>query len=181
MAKMELLASDFVFDEQKNEWIALMDFAPISQALQNMKPSSKPTVASPAKADAVILQHSNFEVEAVKSFSIQRRFPRFLYMNDVMVHDDHSVFMGQTFQGSEGGTGLVIENATLATGQNLKIHFSSHDGMKAFNAECEIVSKRVGTDVRSRRSPVPYCVKFLKVDSKVQMQLRDYFLNKKAV
>jgi len=109
-----------------------------------------------------------------------RRFPRVEFDVEVIVHDNSKVWMGRAFEASAGGTGLVIENATLVPGQTLLLHFAGREDLPAFNALCEIVGKKFSKEIRSENSPVQYAVRFVKLDSKVEKAVQNYFTSSKA-
>ena len=50
LAKMELLASDLIFDEAANDWVPFMEFAPLVNALKGLKPAAPP---KPSKKEEV--------------------------------------------------------------------------------------------------------------------------------
>ena len=105
----------------------------------------------------------------------RRQFPRVRFESEVIVHDDQSVWMGQSFEAGAGGSGVMIENATLKPGQVVRLHFAPCDGLPAFNALGEIVGKRFSREVRGTKSPVRYAVRFLKLDGAAEPQVREYF------
>jgi hypothetical protein len=253
MAQMELLATDFLYDEAKGEWIALADHAPLMEMVRARKPSAPPSgvrksptmqpsnlqvasvevqpVASaqpefqwfvqkqthrfgPLNFAGVIqglqdktifeydfiwhegmdkwtriAEHSDFaqdkvralyESSSLKGF-VQRRHPRLTYMNEVMVHDDRRLWVGQTFQASAGGTGILLENPGFTLGQVVKLHFASHDGLAAFNVSAEIVNKRFIKENKGKRTAVPYGVKFMEMNDELLNQIENYFLDKKLL
>jgi hypothetical protein len=256
LAKMELIASDFIFDETKQEWVPLMEFQPLVQALKGTKPAAPPkpnravetteTLTTPTittdtltgtttlhadeKAEWFVqkqshrfgplsyagliralqekqvyefeliwkegmgewirvAEHPEFTPEKIKAALktpassrafLQRKHARFTYMNDVMVHDDTCVYLGQSFQGGAGGAGVIIENATFQPGQTVLLHFATHDGIPAFNVEAEIVSKRYVKDVRDKKTPIPYGVQFKRMDEEAAKLWKRYFKEKGA-
>src|SRR5579863_5244605 len=68
----------------------------------------------------------------------RRRFRRFNYECPVIAHDNAQVWKGKTVELSEGGAGVVMENAMLLPGQNVYLHFKPGDSSKPFNVLCEI-------------------------------------------
>lgn len=246
LAKMELIASDLIFDESKNDWVPFMEFAPLVNALKGLKPAAPPkpskteevvdtptgttTLHSDEKAEwfvqkqshrfgpltysgliralqekqvyefelvwkegmgewVRVAEHPEFTPEKIKAVLgtpeakrafLQRKHARFTYMNDVMVHDNTTVYLGQSFQGGAGGAGVIIENATFQPGQTVLLHFAAHDGIPAFNVEAEIVSKRFVKDVRDKKTPIPYGLRFKRMDEKASKLWTSYFKDKKA-
>ena len=75
---------------------------------------------------------------------------------------------------SEGGAGVVMENAMLVPGQELYLHFKPGDGVPPFNAICEVVSKEFVKDLRDRSAPIKYGLKFKSLSSETQKFLKDY-------
>ena len=109
----------------------------------------------------------------------QRAHPRHRFESEVIVHDDKSAWIGRAYEGSVGGSGLVIENAALYPGQTLRLHFSPSDGMPAFNVVAEIVNKKFTKNVRGVHTPVQYAVRFLEMDEAAKKHVNAYF-NKQA-
>lgn len=106
---------------------------------------------------------------------MKRKHPRIPFEGEVLVHDNRTVWVGKAFEGSAGGSGVVIENATLVPGQVILLHFAPTDGLPAFNALCEIVSKKFCKDIRDTKSPVSYGVRFIKLDSSVESKVQEFF------
>mgnify|MGYP001328400088 CR=1 FL=1 len=138
-----------------------------------------------------IAEHSEFHPDRIRELAgkfagasepkdvfVRRQYPRIRFESEVIVHDDRSVWMGQAFEAGLGGSGLVIENATLQPGQVVRVHFGPCDGLPAFNALGEIVGKRYTREVRGKKSPVRYALKFLKVDGAAEAAVREYFESK---
>jgi hypothetical protein len=119
------------------------------------------------------------QAEAKLPFS-QRKYTRVPYYTEAFISDSSNIFEGKTYEGGEGGSGLVIQNSQFLPGQNLTIHFMGNMSAKtpAFNAECEIVSKSFIPGIKDARSPVQYGVRFLKLDSRIEKQVTEYFRNK---
>ncbi len=136
-----------------------------------------------------IADHADFHVDKIKVLSdltenvpgvfTQRQHPRVRFESEVLVHDNRSVWLGRAFEGSAGGSGLVIENATLVPGQTVLLHFAEREDLPAFNALCEIVGKKFAKDVRDPKSPVQYSVRFVKLDAQAEARVQNYFTNQK--
>jgi hypothetical protein len=133
-----------------------------------------------------IAEHPSFQAEKIKELAgsigkeqtevfFRRQYARVRFESEVIVHDDQSVWMGQAFEASAGGSGLMIENSTLAPGQVVRLHFAPCNGLPAFNALGEIVGKKYQKEVRGAKSPVRYAVRFLKLDGSAEPQVREYF------
>lgn len=131
-----------------------------------------------------IAEHDEFQPDRIRELAgritgtdvfFTRRHPRVNFTSEVIIHDDRSVWMGQAFEASAGGSGLVIENSALAPGQVVRLHFAPCNGLPAFNALGEIVGKKFSKEVRGSKSPVKYAVRFLKLDGSAEPQVREYF------
>jgi hypothetical protein len=133
-----------------------------------------------------IAEHPSFLQERIRGLTTQkaapeqqafvkRQHPRVKFESEVIVHDDRDVWMGQAFEASVGGSGVMIENSRLAPGQVVRIHFASTEGLPAFNALGEIVGKTYSKNVHGAKSPVKYSVRFVKLDGSVEPQVRKYF------
>lgn len=105
----------------------------------------------------------------------QRQHPRIAFDSEVIVHDNRSAWLGKAYEGSAGGSGLVIENATLVPGQTVLLHFAAREDLPSFNALCEIVGKRYTKEIKDARSPVHYAVRFLKIDPMAEPKVKDFF------
>jgi hypothetical protein len=132
-----------------------------------------------------IAEHSEFSQDKIRALTneakseeqvfTQRQHVRVGFETEVLVHDNRSVWLGRAFEGSAGGSGLVIENATLVPGQTVLLHFAQRDDLPAFNALCEIVGKKFTKDVRDAKSPVQYSVRFVKLDAQAEARVQKYF------
>jgi hypothetical protein len=132
-----------------------------------------------------IAEHTDFAQEKIRALTgeaqsseqvfTQRQHARVGFETEVLVHDNRSVWLGRAFEGSAGGSGLVIENATLVPGQTVLLHFAQRDDLPAFNALCEIVGKKFTKDVRDAKSPVQYSVRFVKLDAQAEARVQQYF------
>ena len=137
-----------------------------------------------------IADHADFNADKIKVLAdltvnvpgvfTQRQHPRVKFESEVIVHDNRSVWLGRAFEGSAGGSGLVIENATLVPGQTVLLHFAEREDLPAFNALCEIVGKKFAKDVRDSKSPVQYSVRFVKLDAHAEARVQTYFKNQSS-
>lgn len=109
----------------------------------------------------------------------RRRHKRVQYGATVLVHDNKSVWKGKGVEISEGGAGIVMDNALCVPGQQLFLHFKPGDGVPPFNAICEIVSKGFTGEVKDPKTPIKYGVKFKTISPDTQKILHD-FTKKKA-
>lgn len=108
----------------------------------------------------------------------RRQHPRLAIENDVLVHDNSSVSPGRMVEASVGGSGLIVKNSTLMPGQTVNVHFASMEGLPAFNAIGEVVSKKYVRSARDRRAPIHYGVRFVKMDSMAEARVKNYFKEK---
>jgi PilZ domain/GYF domain 2 len=104
----------------------------------------------------------------------RRRFRRVNYGGTILVHDNKKVWKGTAMEVSEGGAGVVMENAMIVPGQELYLHFKPGDGVPPFNAICEVVSKEYVSDLRNRTAPIKYGLKFKTLSSETQKFLKEY-------
>lgn len=138
-----------------------------------------------------LAEHEKFNAEAIRGLLstleekkahgdvfAQRRHARLAIENDVLINDNQSVSPGRMVEGSVGGTGLIIKNSTLIPGQLIHVHFSSLDGLPAFNAIGEIVSKKYTRSARDSRAPIHYGVRFVKMDPAAEERVKNYFKNR---
>lgn len=124
-----------------------------------------------------LLQNTVKSPELVEVFA-QRKHPRLLLENDVLVHDNSSVSAGRMVEASVGGSGLIVKNSTLVPGQTVNVHFASIQGLPAFNAVGEVVSKKFERSARDRRAPIHYGIRFVKMDSAAELRVKNFFKEK---
>lgn len=104
----------------------------------------------------------------------RRRYRRVNYGGTILVHDNKKVWKGIGVEISEGGAGVVMENAMVLPGQELYLHFKPGDGVPPFNAVCEVVSKQFTTDVANPSSPIKYGLKFKTLSTDAQKLIKEY-------
>ena len=95
---------------------------------------------------------------------VQRQHKRKKHASRVIIHDNLSLWKGESFEISKGGVGVSMKNALVVPGQQVFVHFSGSDGMPSFNAVCEVVSKKFVND----NSPVEYGLRFLSMSPETQ-------------
>jgi hypothetical protein len=114
-----------------------------------------------------------FEQQDSETFTpllfFRRRHPRNYYECPVIVHDNAKVWKGATVEISEGGAGVVMENAMVLPGQNIYLHFKPGPDTQPFNVLCEVVSKKYAKGVKDKSTPIQYGLKFINI----QKQDRD--------
>ncbi len=104
----------------------------------------------------------------------RRRFRRVAYGGTILVHDNKKVWKGKALEISEGGAGVVMENAMILPGQELYLHFKPGDGVPPFNAVCQVVSKEFVSDLRHRNMPIRYGMKFKSLSDETQKFLKSF-------
>jgi len=104
----------------------------------------------------------------------RRRYRRVKYGGTVLIHDNKKVWKGKGVEISEGGAGVIMENALVLPGQELYLHFKPGDGVPPFNAICEVVSKQYVNDVSNPNTPIKYGLKFKSVSTEAEIILKDY-------
>ncbi len=186
--------------ETSNEWYVSrgqQKFGPFSylgviKALQDKSVFEFDYIWTAGMANWIrIAEHEKFATDSIRSLLTnlnqiseqtevfaQRRHTRHLLENDVLVHDNSNVSAGRMVEASIGGSGLVIKNSTLVPGQMVNIHFASMQGLPAFNAIGEVVSKKFVVAARDRRAPIRYGVRFVKMDAAAEIRVKEYFKEK---
>jgi hypothetical protein len=101
--------------------------------------------------------------EEIGGVVLRRRHLRFKYECPLVAHDNAQVWKGKTFELSEGGAGVTMENAMILPGHNVYIHFKPGPTSKPFNVLCEVVSKKYSGQVKDKKSTVMYSVKFINI------------------
>lgn len=147
---------DFVWTEGMSEWVRLADLEAFSS--ENIR--------------KLYAQKNDHDV-----FS-RRRYVRIPMAAEAMIHDNRKVWMGHLIEGSEGGFGLVIENAQLIPGQTVMLHVSPCEGLPAFNAVCEIVGKRFTRGLTDIHAPVPYGVRVVQFEASTEGKIQEFFRTK---
>jgi PilZ domain/GYF domain 2 len=266
LAKTEIAITDFVYDEVREDWIALVECEALKEHLRRSKPKAPPKAAAssasapapqpvavvakptPEAAEAREMQpmamatmgpngewfvqkgthrygpfsylslvralqeksvyefdfiwtegmeswvrlaeHEAFKSERIRdlandktaaaSIFTQRAHARMPFESEVIVHDDRSAWIGRAYEGSVGGSGLVIENAALYPGQTVRLHFAPADGLPAFNVSAEIVNKKFMKAVKGQKTPVQYAVRFLEMDESTRNRVTEHFSGSKA-
>lgn len=107
----------------------------------------------------------------------ERQHARGPYVVPVLAHDNHQVWRAKSYEGSEGGSGLIILNSQLRPGSVLHVHFAANQNIPAFNALGEVVSKKPVVH-REKTAPVEYGIKFLRVENEIRNLLRQTFEKK---
>lgn len=95
---------------------------------------------------------------------VQRKHKRKKHNGRVIIHDNLSLWKGESFEISKGGVGVTLKNALVVPGQQVFVHFSGTEGWPSFNAVCEVVSKKFVQD----NAPVEYGLRFLSMSQEAQ-------------
>ncbi len=110
----------------------------------------------------------------IKTVFFRRKHPRVPYEKTIVVHDNKNVWNGVSVELSEGGAGLVMDNSLVVPGQKLYMHFKASNSFPAFNAICEVVSKKFVDGVKKEDSPICYGVKFTNLSGDTHKLLQTY-------
>jgi hypothetical protein len=117
---------------------------------------------------------------ALQEVFFRRRHMRTNYNGSIIVHDNKSVWKGESIEISEGGAGIVMNNAMVLPGQTLYVHFKAGDNVPPFNAVVEVVSKKFVKGVKDKSAPITYGVKFVRINRGVQDAIKTYVAGKLA-
>jgi hypothetical protein len=99
-----------------------------------------------------------------KDVFVGRRHKRQKFNGRVIIHDNLTLWKGEGFEISKGGVGISMQNALVVPGQQVFVHFTGEGEFPAFNAVCEVVSKKFVNDA----APVQYGLRFLSLSQEVQ-------------
>ncbi len=131
-------------------------------------------------ADMTAFQFENIKklqetlMPEIQEIFFRRRHRRVKYGATILVHDNQSVWKGKSVEISQGGAGIIMDNAMIVPGQKLYLHFKPGDGVPPFNAVCEVVSKKYDENVKEKNASVLYGVKFTNISEDAQGRLRQY-------
>ena len=101
-----------------------------------------------------------------KDVFLERQFKRKKFSGRVIIHDNMTLWRGAGFEISKGGVGVTMKNALVVPGQQVFVHFTGEGEFPAFNAVCEVVSKKYVND----DTPIQYGLRFLSLSQEVQDQ-----------
>ncbi len=105
----------------------------------------------------------------VKNAFYRRKFQRAKYNSHAIVHDKQKVYKSISVEISEGGAGLLIENASFKKGEQVYLHIKPGHEVPAFNAICKVVSVKGNL----------YGVQFIKISVTAKNSIAK-FTNKQA-
>jgi hypothetical protein len=94
----------------------------------------------------------------------ERQFKRKKFNGRVIIHDNMTLWKGEGFEISKGGVGVTMKNSLVVPGQQVFVHFTGGGEFPAFNAVCEVVSKKFVND----NTPIQYGLRFLSLSQEVQ-------------
>lgn len=127
-----------------------------------------------------LFQEKKTRGSTLSDIFFSRKHARVSVENSVLLHNQSMIWKGSVHELSEGGAGLIMNNASLLPGQKIQMHFRHEGALSPFNVTGEIVNKKYVKGVRHRNAPVPYAVKFLEVNAHVSGSIRDYFDKKRS-
>lgn len=102
----------------------------------------------------------------------RRRHARVAYGASIIVHNDKQVFKGKSMEIAEGGAGLLLESDSLEPGHRVFLHCKPAAELPAFNARCEVVSKRL-INSADKSAPVHYGVKFAEIQQSTVSKIQE--------
>jgi hypothetical protein len=145
---------DFTWNESMGGWTRIAETPDFNKDnLRKLKESSMPEI---------------------NEVFFRRRYRRVQYGGTILIHDNKRVWKGKGVEMSEGGVGVVMENAMVLPGQELFLHFKPGDGVPPFNALCEVVSKQYDHNVTNANAPVKYGLKFKSINAETQQTIKEY-------
>lgn len=100
---------------------------------------------------------------------LNRKFNRMSVKARVFVHDNITLWKGTSFEISQGGIGVTLDNHLIQPGQTVTLHVKPSGEIPAFNAVCEVVSKKFQPD---RNEPIDYGFKFMSLSAEAQEELK---------
>lgn len=151
---------DFVWHKEMSAWQRVAEVPAFHrEQLQMLKSSSMPELSE---------------------VFFRRRYRRVKYGATILVHDNKKVWKGQGVEISEGGAGVIMDNATILPGQELYLHFKPGDGVPPFNAICEVVAKKYVSGIANPNEPIQYGLKFKSLSAQGQEALKLYTSKKAA-
>lgn len=101
-----------------------------------------------------------------KDLFVERQHKRQKFTGRVIVHDNLTLWKGEGFEISKGGVGVTMKNSLVVPGQQVFVHFKGEGQFPAFNAVCEVVSKKFVNDA----APIQYGLRFLSLTQEVQAE-----------
>jgi hypothetical protein len=112
--------------------------------------------------------------EGISEVFFRRRHMRTEYNGSIIFHDNNRVWKGGSLEISEGGAGVVMNNAMILPGQTIYMHVKPGDGVPPFNAVCEVISKKYIKGISEKDAPLSYGIKFVSIDGEARTAIRSY-------
>ena len=110
--------------------------------------------------------------QSVEEIFFRRRHVRARYGASLIVHNNKTVWRGESLEISAFGAGIVVDTQLLEPGQTVFLHFKPGDGVPPFNALCSVVSKEAVK--MADQSKVRYGVKFTSISQNVQKAIKTF-------
>lgn len=110
----------------------------------------------------------------------RRKYPRLPITNRFVAHNNVNIFQGQFHDISVMGFSFYSQNTVLSVGSHFVVHVRPGNGLSAFNALCEVVSRKGVTLNDSKTLAVKYNIKFLKISKKNQDEISSLISNNKS-
>jgi c-di-GMP-binding flagellar brake protein YcgR len=104
----------------------------------------------------------------------RRNHKRVNFKGDIIVHNNNMLWEGHAVEISTGGVGVIMQNSLCIPGDQLYLHFKPSLGVSAFNAVCEVVSKKYVKGVRDTDAPIRYGLRFLKISKETEKSIEEY-------
>lgn len=101
----------------------------------------------------------------------RRKYPRMRITNGFVAHNNAEIFQGQIHDISVMGVSFYAKSTVISVGSHFVIHVRPGNGLSAFNALCEVVSRKGVTLDSSKALAVKYNIKFLKIAKKNQDEI----------
>ncbi len=146
---------DFIWHEKMQSWKRLSEVNEFSMdEIKNIY--KKLTTEAPS------------DPELANAF-YRRKYNRAKYNSHAIIHDKQKVYKSISVEISEGGAGLLIEDANFKKGEQIYLHIKPGHEVPAFNAICKVVSIKGNL----------YGVQFMKISVSAKNSIAK-FTNKKA-
>ena len=146
---------DFIWHEKMQSWKRLSEVNEFSmEEIKNIYKNLK--------------NEKQVDPELANAF-YRRKYQRAKYNSHAIVHDKQKVYKSISVEISEGGAGLLIEDANFKKGEQVYLHIKPGHEVPAFNAICKVVSIKGNL----------YGVQFLKISVSAKNSIAK-FTNKQA-
>lgn len=119
-------------------------------------------------------------VSEISEIFFRRRHHRAQFGSSLIVHNNKTLYKGESIEISTGGAGLIVPSNHLNLNETLFLHFKAGDGVPAFNAICQIVSKQHVKKSTTNKDLVKYGVRFTKISSQMRDTIGSFANRKNA-